>query len=120
MNFSKGLTEKILQLLGSVFGHELLNRVKANSVSPVDATGTATGIDAYVITFNPPITNLKKFDRFYVDFEDTNTGVATLDTDGIGAISLKKQGKYGLAPADIKTTLIYEIFYDGTNFQINI
>lgn len=120
MKFSPALIKKVLQLLGITIGHELLDRIISNSISPVDAVGQATGTDTYVVTFNPPITNLAKYDRFYVDFLITNTGVSTLNPDGLGAIDIKKEGIYGLAATDIQVGQIYLLLYDGTNFQISL
>lgn len=122
MKFSPALTKKVLQVLGNDIGYELINRIRSNSISPVDAVGRASAAVAntYIVTFNPPITNLVKYDRFYVDFATTNTSTITINPDGYGAIDVKKEGQYGLAAADIQADQIYLILYDGTNFQISL
>jgi hypothetical protein len=54
--------------------------------------------------------------RFKVDRD--NSGSATLNINGIGAVAVKKGGATALEAGDIKSGCIYEVVYDGTNFQI--
>lgn len=55
--------------------------------------------------------------RFIASF--SNTGAATLDINGIGAIALKKEGgTTDLASGDIVSGGIYTVLYDGTYLQV--
>lgn len=47
-----------------------------------------------------------------------NTGAVTVNLNGLGAKNLTTEGSTVLLAGDIKANGIYEIVYDGTNFQI--
>jgi hypothetical protein len=47
-----------------------------------------------------------------------NTGTATLDVNGLGPVSIKKNGTQNLAAGDIQPNLILSLLFDGTNFQV--
>lgn len=48
-----------------------------------------------------------------------NTGPATLNVNGLGAITIKKDYNQDLADGDIYANEIVDVTYDGTNFQIS-
>ena len=48
-----------------------------------------------------------------------NTGAATLNINGLGAKSIFKSGTGALVGGDIASGGVYEVVYDGTNFQLN-
>ncbi|KKK83396.1 hypothetical protein LCGC14_2793800 [marine sediment metagenome] len=122
MKFSPSLTKRLVEVLGTREGYELINRIRGNSINPADAKGRATAAVAntYVGTFNPPLTSLVKYDHIYVDFASTNTGAATLNTDGLGAYSIYKQGNVELAAADIDINVIYSLIFAGASWQITL
>ena len=81
-------------------------------------SGTASGTDTYAVTLSLNVTALRTFGIYLISFTNANTGAATLNINGIGAIALKKDGATALASGDISAGQVYELVYDGTNFQI--
>jgi hypothetical protein len=68
---------------------------------------TITGISAY--TAGLPV-------RFKAN--TVNTGPATLNVNGLGAKTIKKNYNTDLTDGDILANQIVEVVYDGTNFQL--
>lgn len=79
----------------------------------------AAGTDTYTGTFSSPIF-LAYFPmmRIRVRFTNANTGAATINLNSLGAKDIKKSVSTALAVGDIMAGGIYELYYDGTNFQI--
>lgn len=83
--------------------------------------GTTTGsANAYVLTLGVSITSYTAglTLRFKANF--ANTGAATLDVDGLGAVTIKKDTSVDLVANDIIVDQIVQVTYDGTNFQVDI
>lgn len=84
-------------------------------------TGAA---NTYVITTSPMMTTIPAGAAFSFQAAHANTGTSTLNVDGIGAITIKKNGGTGgsvgsnLASGDVTTGQIVSVAYDGTNFQM--
>ncbi|MEK6886390.1 MAG: hypothetical protein AABW88_01015 [Nanoarchaeota archaeon] len=79
----------------------------------------AAGTDTYTGSFNNPLfLSLFEMQRFRVRFVNANTTAATLNINGTGAIAIKKNVTAALITNDITAGGIYELIYDGTNFQI--
>jgi Pectate lyase superfamily protein len=84
-------------------------------------TGTA---NAYVVTTSPAITSIPVGAVFNFQAVHANTGTSTLNVDGIGVVTIKKNGGTGgsvganLASGDIATGQLVTVMYDGTNFQM--
>ena len=55
---------------------------------------------------------------FRLKFGATNTGVSTLNVNSLGAKAIRKNGTDPLVAGDIISGQIYQVTYDGTNFQI--
>jgi hypothetical protein len=79
---------------------------------------TATGTDTYVITPSPAITAYAEGQAFRVRFTNANTGAATININGLGAKTLVKNASTALSAGDLAATVIKDIYYDGTNFQV--
>lgn len=79
----------------------------------------AAGTDTYTGNFSKPFF-LAYFQmmRIRVRFTNANTGAATINLNGLGAIAIKKSVSTALSAGDIMAGGIYELCYDGTNFQI--
>ena len=77
--------------------------------------GTAT---AYTLTPNRTIAAYYKGLRFTVQFNVACGAAPTITLPGLLAQNLTKQGNAALAANDILTGRIYEIVYDGTQFQV--
>jgi hypothetical protein len=60
---------------------------------------------------------------YLVQFGTSNSGATpTLNINGLGQKNMKKQTAVGLSDfdvADLNTTSVYSLIYDGTNFRIN-
>ena len=74
--------------------------------------------DAYVIAPSPSIGAYAAGQRLYFLAANTNTGASTINVNGLGAKSIVKNVASALEAGDIIANGIYEITYDGTNFQL--
>jgi hypothetical protein len=82
----------------------------------VASTGSA---NAYVVTLSPVPTSYAAgmVVRFKANF--ANTGAATVNVNGLGAISIKKlDGATALVSGDIASGQLVVLVHDGTNFQM--
>lgn len=78
-------------------------------------TGSA---NAYVITPSPAITSYEAGQEFTFRASNTNTLTSTINVNGLGVKTIRKNGTQTLAAGDIKANQIYKVVYDGTDFQI--
>ncbi|MGH9734664.1 MAG: glycosyl hydrolase family 28-related protein [Candidatus Acidiferrales bacterium] len=80
--------------------------------------------NAYAITTSPPTSSIPVGSVFSFQTAHANTGASTLNVDGLGAVTIKKNGGTGtsvganLAAGDIESGQIVTVMYDGTNFQM--
>lgn len=70
-------------------------------------TGTKAGLEAYAAN-----------QFFVVRFINANTGAVTLNINGLGAVSVRKNVSENLTSGDILAGQAYVLVHDGTNFQI--
>lgn len=86
------------------------------------AASTGNGYD-YTATSNPSFLAYDTEIMFLAQFSSFNTGTTvSIDINGLGPISIKKPSVSGLVDPelmDIQPNIIYNLTYDGTNFQIN-
>ena len=79
---------------------------------------SAAGSDTYAVTLSPVpaayVTGMAV--RFKADVR--NTGACTLNVNGLGAVTIKKDTNQDLSDNDIKASQIIEVVYDGANFQL--
>lgn len=85
-----------------------------STVYAADSVGT----DSYAITLSPAITAYAESQVFRFKAGTANTGAATLNVNGVGAVSIKKGYNLDLATGDILANQIVEVIYNGTNFQM--
>lgn len=78
----------------------------------------SVGSDSYAITLAPAITAYATGQVFRFKAGTANTGAASLNVNGLGAITLKKNYNSDLATGDILANQLVEVVYDGTNFQL--
>lgn len=79
----------------------------------------ASGTDTYTATYK--LNSVKGYFtglRLRVKFTNANTGASTINLNSFGAKDIRKNVSTALASGDILAGGIYEIVYDGTNFQI--
>lgn len=79
--------------------------------------GTANALTAPLTAFQV-VPVYKTGLRFAFRASAANTGAVTIDIGGLGAKGLRKQGTTALSAGDLVAGGIYEIVYDGTNFQV--
>lgn len=81
------------------------------------AGGVASDTDTYTITITG-ITAYVADMAFKVRFTNANTGSATLNVNGLGAKTLKKNVSTNLSAGDINAGQVFVVVYDGTYFQV--
>ena len=95
-----------------------------NTPNPVGQSGSQiyaadAGVnDTYVITLAPVPPALTTGMTINFRANTANSGAATLNVNGLGAATIKKQGDQDLATGDIEALQIVTVVYDGTNFQM--
>lgn len=83
--------------------------------SAITTTGSA---NAYVLTTGLSLAAYVSGQAFKIKTNFANTGAATINVDTLGAKSIVKNGSTALASGDLASGQVYEIAYDGTNFQL--
>lgn len=83
--------------------------------SAITTTGSS---NAYVLTTGLSLAAYVSGQAFKIKTNFANTGAATINVDGLGAKSIVKNGSTALASGDLASGQVYEIAYDGTNFQL--
>jgi hypothetical protein len=74
--------------------------------------------DTYAITLAPAPTAYTAGMVVHFKANTINTGVATLNVNGLGAKTIVKSYNLPLVNGDIKANQIVSVIYDGTNFQL--
>lgn len=93
--------------------HGLLNQ----SLSAIYAADGG-GSDSYSITLVPGISSYATGQLINFKANTKNTGTASLNVNGLGAKTIKKDQGADLADGDIAASQIVQVIYDGTNFQL--
>ena len=81
----------------------------------ITSTGSA---NAYVVTYSPAPTALVIGQEYKFITNFAVTGSATVNCNGLGALTLKKQGGTNLVSGDIGSGVVVQCVYDGTNCEI--
>lgn len=103
---------------GSV-GHSKTHGSDAHlSGQTVDYAADTAASDAYAIALTPIIIAYATGQEFRFKATTANTGAATLNVNGLGAVTIKKLHDQDLATGDIEAGQIVTVVYDGTNFQM--
>lgn len=79
---------------------------------------SATGNDTYVVTLSPAPTSYTNGMTIRFKTDVANTGAASLNVNGLGAITIKKNVSVDLVTGDVLANEILTVVYDGTNFQM--
>lgn len=80
----------------------------------VDSVGT----DSYAITSHSPITAYASGQKFRFKAGSANASACSLNVDGLGAKTIKKNVSDDLVTGDILANQIVEVVYDGINMQL--
>ena len=94
------------------------NRVHAGWTNYGTTAGTAT---AYTLTFSPPMPGYVQGQCFLFKPHTTNTGAASLNVQGKGALSLTKESGGALVPVvagDLLVNRLVLACHDGANVQL--
>lgn len=78
-------------------------------------TGT---VNNYILTPSPTLLSYTAGDTFNVQFNIANTGPATINVSNLGAKALVVPPATALTSGNLLTDIVYQIVYDGTNFQV--
>lgn len=90
-----------------------------NFQGAIEIAATASGTNTYTATITPAITSYVAKQRFYITFTNANTGASTLNLNGLGNISIRKNGpSTALVSGDISAGQVLLLVYDGGEFQI--
>lgn len=82
----------------------------------VATTGTA---NTYIATLNPALSAYVEGVSLRLKINVTNTGPSTLKVNGLGAKPIKKADGTDINVGQLKAGGIYEVVYNGTNFQLS-
>ena len=78
----------------------------------------ASGTDTYSGTITPAISSYSYGYTVFIQFTNANTGSSTINLNGLGAKTIKKNSSSNLVIGDILANESKLLFYDGTNFQL--
>lgn len=85
---------------------------------PVAYALTTGSANAYVAAPSPALTALTTGSWLCLKANFTNTGPATLNVNGLGAVALRKQTDVALEAGDIRSGQIFWVQHDGTYWQL--
>lgn len=93
------------------------NREDVQNQTHVYAQDTGSA-NAYAITLSPAPSAYAVGQCFSFKAANENTGVSTLNVNGLGVKTIVKNGNTSLVSGDITANQIEVVIYDGTNFQL--
>jgi hypothetical protein len=79
---------------------------------------TVSGTNTITASVSPSLTAYVVGQSFKFLASSTNTGAATINISALGAKSIVKNGTTALSAGDLVSGSLYQIIYDGTNFQL--
>ena len=116
----------VLGVPASIVTEELFNGLIMHRHTGKDANGHGV-LDYYVaggtanaltVSCKPALTEHYPGMPIYIKASAANTGAATLSVDGLGAVAIKKGGTAALDAGDIVAGQVFQVAYDGTNYQL--
>lgn len=84
----------------------------------IDYAADTGSADAYAIALSPALAAHVTGMPISFKAANANTGAATLNVDGLGAVAVKKKGGVTLVAGDIPVDGIAVVAYDGTCYQL--
>lgn len=103
---------------GGTSARLFVNPSTLTTVQTYDYAASSGGTDTYAISVTPAPTAYVTGQVFRVKADVANTGAATLNVNSLGAKTIKKSYNSDLVTGDILASQIFEVIYDGTNFQL--
>jgi hypothetical protein len=89
--------------------------VQSNALSYAAAAGA---VNTFTVTLAPALTAYSVGQAVTFKANLANTASASVNVNGLGAKTIKKNGDADLAANDIKINQFVTVVYDGTNFQM--
>jgi hypothetical protein len=86
--------------------------------SSVGSFLTAAGTDTITASVSPSLTAYAVGQTFKFIAAATNTGAVTINISTLGAKSILKNGATALSAGELVSGSMYQIVYDGTQFQL--
>jgi hypothetical protein len=80
--------------------------------------GSVAGTDTITATTSPVTTSYAAGQTFRFVAAANNTGAVTLNINSLGAKAITKAGTSALVAGDILANAVYQVTYDGTQFQL--
>lgn len=114
LNLLKQWNGSVWLILGSFAANQWVPYSNGVKQSAPTTTGSA---NAYVLAYSPVTSALVAGQLYFFIANFSNTGPATINIDGHGAIAITKQGMTALASGDIATGQAVAGLYDGTQLQ---
>lgn len=98
---------------------KIKGNIESYSSNEIKSYLTDTGsADAYAVALTPAITAYTTGLKIVFQAANSNTGTSTLAVNGLSAKTIKKNVSTNLSANDIVANGIYQVMYDGTNFQM--
>jgi hypothetical protein len=94
---------------------QLVNKAQGTVVYGAD-TNTTAGV--YTVALSPALSAYTTGLVVFFKANTTNSGSATLNVNGLGAKTIKKNATSDLSGSDIIVSQEVAVVYDGTNFQL--
>ena len=99
------------------------NRIEGNldvlgRLDRTSAYGVAIGTNAYAVTLDPNPLAYYEGMCIAVKIPNQNTGSSTLNVNGLGAKTIRKQNGNAVSAGNLKAGIIYTMRYDGVNFTL--
>jgi hypothetical protein len=79
---------------------------------------TVSGTDTITASVSPSLVSYAVGQTFNFIAAATNTGAVTINISSLGAKSIKKNGSTALSAGELVSGSMYQIVYDGTQFQL--
>jgi hypothetical protein len=120
-----GMTVRVLDENNSVYRYKGTfsstgKWVKENLNQVVVASATSSN----GLTYNSTLNGLFSYESntvYFVQFATANSGISTLNINGLGNVTIKQQtnaGLFDLISKDINPSVIYDLIYDGSYFRL--
>lgn len=103
------------QVIGALSGSGISNILQLTMRNVLTTGGTS---NAYTITTGLSLTALASGMLFAIRPDRNNTGAATLNVDGLGAVALEDAESAALAADDLQNGVAALVWYNGTEFRI--
>jgi hypothetical protein len=85
---------------------------------PIAYVATTGSANAYVAAPSPALAALTTGSWLALKANHTNTGAATLNVNGLGAVAIRKQTDVALEAGDLRSGQVFWVTYDGTYWQL--